>query len=203
MNFAEQLINWRNNNQELQKCQQAINNQIDAKVTFVVDQLKRNTKNEEISICTLNTLNFFSTLSDIAKYRYRRECSNSIFMQLLINAFSSKENIIPITGNIDENTLYIFYNNGGNSAQKLVETWFNSYVLKDFEEEYKRANTEAARFTSFYEAEYTYYPIIKFMDRLVIGYEPATIQAQIQKLAEDNGLYISRTVYPKFTLQIQ
>ena len=205
MNFAEKLINWRDNNQELQKCQSEINDQISAKVTFIVEKLQRDTKAGEIGVYLLNATEFFGILSDAAKYKYHREFSHSIFEQLLSNAFSSRENIVPIIDTKLGSRYYIFYYTytGGNAVDKLVETWFDSCVLKDFERKYKKANTETARFTNFYKENYTYSPLIKLMNKCLISYNLDAIKEQIQKLAEDNGLYASMDIYPEFTLQIQ
>lgn len=208
MNFAERLIDWRDNQEKLQKCQEEINYQINAKATFIVEKLQRDTKNGEIGVYVLNTTELYDTLSTTAYYKYEKAFPNSIFLQLLSNAFSSKENIVPIidtivTENITMNKFYIFYYTEGNAVDKLVEAWFNSYVLKDFERKYKIANRETARFTNFYEEKYTYSPLIKFMNRCLISYKLDAIKEQIQKLANDNGLYASLDVYPEFSLQIR
>ena len=217
MNFAEKLINWRDNNEELQKCQKAINDMIEAKKSFILSSLKSETEKGDIGIYVLHATEFFQTLIDCAQHHYKKTCHASILELLLINTFSLENGITVIKDTMNKNCFYVFFNNGAideTASVRLIKKWFNSYVLKDFEKKYKDSNNTTARFTSFFEAEYSYFPIINAIDRLKISTKTVkqnnkyslpyyvTIPEHLNILAKENGLSIERTTGTEFMLRI-
>lgn len=194
MNFAEQLINWRNGHIGILRCENHVKSVINSKISGLISELKRHTPENAFGISSFPTKVFTNNLINTMKNTYNKDIDSSSIEQLILDNFSGQKNIFVLPDPCIEDTLLIFLCPTLPCIVELIhsltEKWFNKIVLPEFEARYKNSNLTHLSFTWHFNTTFSYSPLLKVCEKF--GYEAneseTLISNKISDLAKSNGL---------------
>ena len=191
MNFAQELLEWRNSETSIINCEAYITSMINKQVNDIITTLKEKTEVGNIQVKKFNKKDFITSLTARAKCKYQKRIDTALVTGLFMYALRENKHIMVVDDPINKDFTFIFYSNTSVVNQStifaLTECWFSTIILPDFKKQYMDWHTTNVTFTSAYMHTYSYLPLVEF------GYMTSKnlnddIKKKIIELVDANGL---------------